>query len=261
MSPTNRLLEQLNKDLRRLRLHDMLAHLDDLLEHAEKKQQGYLQFLCALVSKQVQGVRSRALQRRIDQAALDPRMSFENFDWAFQPSLHVPYLKDLAQLHFVAKRQPLLILGKTGTGKTHLATALGICACEAEYKVQFYSLQTLLKHLYATLADESTERFLGRLARLDLLIIDGVRPIRTKPEYPSLLFDLVSACQHQVALIITSSITFQEWGEMLGNPSLTHAIVDRLMHKASVVNILSGRSYRTEGPQAPTSASPPSPVP
>ena len=160
-------------------------------------------------------------------------------------------IKDLQELGFIVNRQPLLILGKTGTGKTHIATALGIKACEAGFKVQFHKLQQLLAMLYATLADDTTDEIIAKLTRQDLLIIDHFNYIRTKKEYPSLLLDLVSACHDRLALIVTTSISFEEWGDALGNPSITHAIVDRLFHRAGVINIRPGRSYRTEGPHAP----------
>ena len=184
-------------------------------------------------------------------AQFPPQMTFDNFDWGFQPGLNVEYLKDLQELGFIVNRQPLLILGKTGTGKTHIATALGIKACEAGFKVQFHKLQQLLAMLYATLADDTTDEIIAKLTRQDLLIIDHFNYIRTKKEYPSLLLDLVSACHDRLALIVTTSISFEEWGDALGNPSITHAIVDRLFHRAGVINIRPGRSYRTEGPHAP----------
>ncbi len=249
---TNKLLiEQVKQALVKLRLNDMADNLDSAIEQAEKAQQGYLQFFAELLNKQVEGIRCRSLVRRLKKAELAAHMTFESFDWNFQSTLDVPRVKDLTELGFLINRQPILILGKTGTGKTHIASALGIRACQAEYRGRFYSLQKLLKILYGTLADDSTDLFLAEIARLDMLIIDNVGHIRTKLEYPSLLFDLVNICHHRVAIIITSSISFQEWGEILGNPSLINAVIDRLMDKAHIINITKGRSFRTEGPNAP----------
>lgn len=229
----------------------MAESLDSTLKEAELEKEGYLGFLQRLILKQMQARADRSLKMRIKKAHFPRYMSFEAFDWTFQPSLNVEYVKDLAQLDFIAKSQPLLILGKSGSGKTHLATAFGIRSCEAGYKCEFYKLQALLNTLYATLADDTTDDKIAQLARLDLLIIDKVGYIRIKPEYPSLLLDLISACQHHTALIITSNISFQEWGQAIGNPSITNAIVDRLFDRAHLINIHPGRSYRTEGPYAP----------
>lgn len=244
------LLDQVKKDLRHLQLSDMVEALDSSLKEAEQERCGYLSFLSTLLSHQIKGRSQRSIERRIKKAGLNPCMSFETFDWNFQPALNVEYVKDLAQLGFIANYQPLLILGKNGVGKSHLGNAFGIRACETGYKVAFYTLQSLLKKLYATLADNMTDEIISQLTRVDLLIIDALGFIRSKSEYPSLLLDLVRAAQQQTALILTSHISFQEWGEVIGNPSIANAIVDRLFYKACLININPGRSYRTEGPHA-----------
>jgi len=249
MKPT--LLENLQQDLRALRLKDMAEALAPVLARAERDKNGHIEFLATLVEKQLQAARDRSLDRRIRMANFPPNMTFDNFDWGFQPGLNVEYLKNLKTLSFVTQHQPLLILGKTGTGKTHIATALGITACLAGCRVKFFKLQELMTHLYASLADDTTSETIARLARLDLLIIDHIGFIRAKPEYPSLLLDLVCACQDHVALIITSSISLEEWGQAFGNHTITHDIVDRLFHRAGVINIRPGKSYRTQGPEAP----------
>jgi DNA replication protein DnaC len=230
----------------------MAQALDSVLKEAELGKEGYIAFLEKLIARQIQGRTGRSLQRRIKKARFPQYMTFETFDWTFQPSLNVEYVKDLTRLEFIENCQPVLILGKCGVGKSHLAVAFGIRACEAGYKCEFYTLQDLLTILYATLADDTTYDTIARFTRLDLLIIDAIGYVRAKPEYPSLLLDLVSACQHSTALMLTSNISFQQWGETLGNTSITNAIVDRLFDRAHLININPGRSYRTQGPHAPT---------
>ncbi|MBT3259124.1 MAG: ATP-binding protein [Deltaproteobacteria bacterium] len=246
------LLEKLKLDLRALRLKDMADILEIALEDAHQEKQGHIQFLDRLVQQQRRAMAERSLDRRVKQAKFPRKMTFEYFDWGFQPGLNVEYVKDLIQLDFVQNRQTVLILGKTGTGKTHIASALGIKACEAGYRVLFFRLQNLLSLLYATLADDTTDEVIAGIARAHLLIIDHVDFIRTKHDYPSLLLDLISVCNQRVAMIFTTKISLEQWGEALGNPSVTHAIVDRILHHAKVINIRpGGRSYRTEGPHAP----------
>jgi DNA replication protein DnaC len=245
------LVEETKQNLRRLKMNDMADELDQSLTDAGKNREGHLTFIARLVKKQVDAVNSRSLERRIKKAGFPERLTFENFDWNFQPGLNIEYIKNLAQLDFIEKRQPLLILGKTGTGKEHLATAFGIQACKFGYRVAFYRAQDLLSQLYSSLAFDTTDKIISDLIRHDLLILVGLGYIRPKSEYPSLLFDLVNACRKRVSLIITSSISFEEWGQMMGNSSVTNAIVDRLFDHAALINIRSGRSYRTEGPHAP----------
>ncbi len=246
------LLKKIKQDLRALRLKDMADILETALDDAHQEKQGHLEFLDRLVQQQRCAMAERSLDRRIKQANFPRNMTFEHFDWGFQAGLNVEYVKDLIQLDFVSNQQTVLILGKTGTGKTHIATALGIKACEAGYRVLFFRLQNLLSLLYATLADDTTDEVIAGIARSHLLIIDHVDFIRTKNDYPSLLLDLVSACHQRVSMIFTTKISLEQWGEALGNPSVTHAIVDRILHHAKIVNIRpDGRSYRTEGPHAP----------
>ncbi len=244
--------ESVKHRLLQLRLKDMAKNLETLLDKANNEQWGRLMFLSECLNIQRQAVQQRSLERRIKIAIFPHHMNFDTFDWAFQPSLNVEYLKDLMGLAFVTHRHRLLILGKTGTGKTHIAAALGTLACQAQFKVAFFELQPLLAKLYTSVANDTTDLLISQITRFDLLIIDNVSFIRTKTEYPSLLLDLITACQDRTAIIATSNIGLEDWGSALGNPSITHAIVDRLLHHASIINIRPGRSYRTEGPHAPT---------
>ncbi|KPA15037.1 ATPase AAA [Candidatus Magnetomorum sp. HK-1] len=245
------LIEEAKQHLRRLKMNDMADNLDQALTNAGKNREGHLTFLASLVKKQVDATNNRSFERRIKKAGFPEMLTFENFDWNFQPGLNIEYIKNLGQLDFIEKRQPVLILGKTGVGKGHLATAFGIRACKYGYRVAFYRAQDLLRQLYASLAYDTTDKIISELIRHDLLILVGLGYIRPKSEYPSLLFDLVNACRKRLSLIITSAISFEEWGQIMGNSSITNAIVDRLFDHAALINIRSGRSYRTEGPHAP----------
>ena len=242
------LIQEVKQDLHRLKLNDMANSLDDALSEAGKKREGHLNFFANLIKIQIKARDERSLERRIKKANFPEICTFENFDWNFQPGLNVEYIKDLSQLDFIQKKYPLLILGKNGTGKTHLAVSFGIRACSAQYRVGFYSAQNLLKYLYKSLEDDSTDQVITELTKLNLLIIDALGSIRSKKEYPGLLFDLISACRSRVSILVTSSMTFEEWGKVMGNVSVTSAIVDRLFEHAALINIKGGRSYRTEGP-------------
>jgi DNA replication protein DnaC len=245
-------IETLLQNLRHLRLKDMADHLPNVLDEAQKQRQGHLGFLASLLETQLQGAQQRSLNLRLKKGCFSPSMTFENFDWNFQPALNVEHLRNLEHLAFVKDHQPLLILGKTGTGKTHIASALGHRACQAGMRAEFISLQNLLHLLYASLADDTTFDIIARFTRLDMLVIDQLDHVRTKPEYPSLLLDLISACQDRVCITVTSSISFEDWGVVLGNPSVISTIADRLFHHAQMITIRPGRSYRAEGPHAPS---------
>lgn len=250
--PPENTIEELKRNLALLKLGAMLAHLDEALESASRLEQGYVSFLANLVGKEVLTRSDAATERRIKAAGFPAIKTFDSFDWAFQKTLNLSLVKDLMHLGFIRDARPVLMLGKPGTGKTHLSIAYGVLACHAGYRVRFLTASRLLKALYASLADASTEQLVAGFAKHDLLIIDELRdltPIR--PEYATLLFELVCSLYEKKALILSSNLDVKQWGRVLGNPVLTTALVDRLMHRAHVINIRKGKSFRSEGPDAP----------
>lgn len=244
-------LDELRRDLGRLKLHAMLAGLDEALEEAQTLQQGYATFLAELVKRQLIAVNDSSAERRRRQAHFPETKTFDSFDWTFQPGLNIQLVKDLQSLDFIRQGRPLLLFGRPGTGKSHLSLAYGHLAVLTGYTVRFFDTVKLLKELYGSLADDSTERLVARLARMDLLIIDDVRDVPPKPEYASLMYDVVNARHGKKATIVSSNISVKSWGKALGNPTLTGSLVDRLMNRAHVINIKRGKSYRTHGPEAP----------
>jgi DNA replication protein DnaC len=244
-------MDELRRDLGRLKLLAMLAGLDEALEAAQTLQQGYATFLAELVKRQLIAVTDAAAERRRRQAHFPETKTFDSFDWTFQPGLNLQLVKDLQSLDFVRQGRPLLLFGRPGTGKSHLSLAYGHLAVLAGYTVRFFDAAKLLEELYASLADDSTARGIAALARQDLLIIDDLRDLPPKAEYASLLYDLVNARYGKKATIVSSNISVRSWGKALGNPTLTGSLIDRLMDRAHIINIKRGKSYRTHGPEAP----------
>jgi DNA replication protein DnaC len=251
--PPPTLLEELRRDLQLLKLKRMAEVLEDALDEAQSNQQGYGTFLAVLVRAELHATRVAATRRRTSLAKFPVRHTFDTFDWTFQPGLNVQLVKDLMTLHFIRQGRTVLLLGKPGTGKTHISIALGHLAVEDGYRVRFYLAAELLSDLYATLADGSTDTLIRKLARLDLLIIDDLRHVPPRPEYASLLYELVEARHRKKATILSSNLSINTWGKVLGNAPLTASMVDRLMDRAHVVNTKPGKSYRSEGPEAPPS--------
>lgn len=250
--PAENTLEELKRNLSLLKLDAMNAHLDEDLESATRLEQGYVSFLANLIGKEVLTRSDAANLRRIKAAGFPVVKTFEDFNWSFQKNLNIQLVKDLMHLSFIKDARPLLMLGKPGTGKSHMSIAYGVLACRAGYRVRFSTASRLLKDLYASLADATTEKLVAQLAKYDLLIIDELRDMTpTRPEYAPLMFDLVCAFYERRSLIVSSNLDVKQWGRVLGNPVLTTSLVDRLMHKAHVINIRKGKSFRSEGPDAP----------
>ncbi len=247
-------LEELRRNLERLGMKAMAHHLDEALDQAVQLEQGYIGFLSGLVDKQILAKSEASQKRRMGIAKFPAIKTFDTFDWAFQKGLNVQLAKDLMTLGFVEQGRSVLLLGRPGTGKTHLSIAYGILAVQRGFSVRFYKAPKLLAELYASLADGTTDKVIGRLSRVDVLIIDDLRHIPPRPEYATLLFDLVEARHLRKSTLLSSNLSVKAWGEVLGNPVLTASLVDRLMERAHVINIKKGRSYRAEGPEAPAEA-------
>ena len=244
-------LDELRRHLEKLKLSAMLEALDGALEQAQTLQQGYATFLAGLVQAQVIAVTESAAERRRKAANFPQTKTFDAFNFAFQPGLNVQLVKDLMSLSFVRQARPVLILGKPGTGKSHISLAYGHLATLAGHSVRFYACKTLLAELYASLADGTTDRLVEKLARLDLLILDDLRHVPPRIEYASLLADVIEARHEKKSTMLSSNLSVLEWGKALGNPVLTASLADRLMERAHIINIRRGKSYRTDGPDAP----------
>lgn len=244
-------LDELRRDLIRLKLHAIAAALDDALDQAATLEQGYVTFLAGLVAKQVLALTEAAAQSRMKLAGFPLTKTFDNFDWTFQPHLNVQLVKDLMNLHFIRQARPVLILGRPGTGKTHMSIAYGILAAHAGYTVRYFAMTKLLAELYAGLADNTVERIVARLARVDFLILDDLRQSNAKPEHAGLLYEVIEARHGRKSTLVSSNLAVSAWGKALGNSTVTPSLVDRLMERAHVINIKRGKSYRTDGPEAP----------
>ncbi|MCP3960747.1 MAG: ATP-binding protein, partial [bacterium] len=197
-------LDELRRNLERLKLRAMLEYLDEALEQATTLEQGYIAFVAGLVEKQVLAAAEAAAARRFKAAKFPLMKTFDTFDWTFQKGLNVQLVKDLMTLHFVQQGRSALFLGKPGTGKSHMTIALGVLAVNRGYTVRFYKAAELLADLYASLADDTTAKLIRSLGRIDLLVIDDIRHVPPRPEYATLFFDLIEARHLRKATIVSS---------------------------------------------------------
>ena len=169
--------------------------------------------------------------------------TLEQFDFSFQPSIDRKVMRELATLGFVARAENVVLLGPPGMGKTHLAVALGIKAAEAGYRILFLNLEQLVSKLNRAKQENRLERQLQQLTYPKVLILDEIGYLPLSREDASLFFRLVARRYEKAATILTSNKSFVDWGEVFGDPVLATAILDRLLHHATTINI-KGESYR-----------------
>jgi len=227
-------LEQLLKNLHLKRIQDILS---EQLSAAEKEDVSYSEFLTRLLRAQWHHRQETALAWRIKRANLPENWSLASFPFARQPGVSRKQIHTLAELDFIAKAENLVFIGPTGVGKTGLASGLLLKALENGYRCQFIRAQDLFDQMYASLADRSSRRLLNRLSRLDTLVIDELGYLSLKPEQCNIFFKLMEERYHRHSTIITTNLSYDEWGNFLGNPTMVDALLSRVRHYCHTIHI------------------------
>jgi DNA replication protein DnaC len=238
------LAHQLTPMLKSLRLSGILETLEIRNRGAIESKLSYVEFLAQLVEDEVERRAQHKLKMRLRRAAFDPQKTLETFDFGACPKLSQKEVADLATCRFIESHENVFFVGPAGVGKSHLAQALGHEACRRGYDVLFMPAARALAQLAAGRADGTYERRLAGFARPHLLILDdfGLKPLR--PPAPEDLYEIVAERYEKGSVILTSNRAFAEWPELLGEPLLASAALDRLAHDAHQV-LITGESYRT----------------
>jgi DNA replication protein DnaC len=235
----------LKHHLKMLKLPTMNAECEKIAARAAQDNVDHLAFLLQLCDLELIERERKAAERRLKAARFPTHKLLDEFDFQDRPSVNKPLLLQLIQGDYLDQRENILVVGPSGTGKTHLAISLGIAACGQGKKVRFFRVTELITLLLEAKEERQLLRIRGQLGKLDLLILDELGYVPASKAGAELLFDVIATAYERNSMIVTTNLPFENWTEVLGSERLTGAALDRLTHRCHIIET-KGESYRLQ---------------
>lgn len=233
----------LKANLKRLRLPTISAEFAKLAREASAANEDYEQYLLRLTELEVATRSANAIQARIKRAGFPVIKELDTYDFSLLPGLNQPKVLELTRGEWIDQRFNCCLIGNAGTGKTHLAIALGLAACRQGRRVRFFTAAGLVTRLEEARKEYRLEKLLGQLDRADLLIVDELGYLSFSRTGAELLFQVFADRYERASLLITSNLAFGDWGQVFQGERMTAALLDRLTHRCHIFE-MNGQSYR-----------------
>jgi DNA replication protein DnaC len=230
-------------NLKQLRLPAMQAEFDKLAREAANGNESYEQFLLRLTELEVAARSANVIKARIKAAGFPVYKDFDTFDFTVVPGLNKPKVLELSRGDWLAERYNCCLIGNSGTGKTHLATALALAACRQGRRVRFFTAAALVNRLEQAQKQYQLDRLLSQLDRTELLICDELGYLSFSRPGAELLFQVFADRYERRSLLLTSNLPFSEWAQIFQGERMTAALLDRLTHRCHIFE-MNGESYR-----------------
>jgi len=229
-------LMELQANLKMLKLSTMARDLESFVRQARETGIGYDEFLLNLIAAELQVRSESRLNRRIRESKFPLLKPIETFDLTATPELDIRLFRELAEGGFIKERRNVILLGRSGAGKTHMAIALGIEACRNNFRTRFVTCYGLINELIEARQERTLQRLLQKYARYDLLVLDELGYVPFSKEGSELLFQVLAERHEKGSVMITTNLGFADWSQVFGDPVMTAALLDRLTHKAHIIN-------------------------
>jgi DNA replication protein DnaC len=229
--------------LKKLKLPTILREYSAIAAACKKDKHDYASFLLRLVERESLDREKRAAERRVKNARFPVIKTLDTFDFKAQASINEKWVRELIVGEYIDRKENILLVGNSGTGKTHLASALGFAGCMQGRKVRFFAVNTLVTHLMEMTEQRQLERTVKQLEKQDLLILDELGYVPFSKTGAELLFEVMSRAYERLSLIITTNLPFESWVDIFGCERLTGALLDRLTHRVHILEV-NGPSYR-----------------
>ncbi|WP_067844406.1 IS21-like element helper ATPase IstB [Amphibacillus sediminis] len=233
----------LDNIIKQLRMPTIGRQYRSLAREAEERNFSYEEYLLALLESESQTREENQRQRRLKQAKFPVQKTLDTYDFSLMPSLNRNRFITLAKGEFVDKKENIILLGNSGTGKTHLAISLGIEMIQNGYKTKFITAAELVEELLMANAEHKLGAFEKKWLKFDVIIVDELGYVPFSKTGAELLFQFFSARYERASVIITTNLEFSEWTDLFGDEKMTTALLDRLTHR-SHIHLLNGESYR-----------------
>lgn len=231
--------------LKTLKLPSVLREHRKMASVCQAEGADYSTYLLRLIEQEIHDREQRAAERRLKSARFPVVKTLDSFRFEQQPSINQPLVRELAHGEFIKERENVLLIGSSGTGKTHLATALAFAACQLGFRVRFFGVTALVTQLLERREERQLERFFKQLERSDLIVLDELGYVPFSKLGAELLFEVVSRAYERTSLVVTTNLPFESWTEVLGSQRLTGALLDRLTHRVHILEA-NGESFRLQ---------------
>lgn len=233
----------IQQSCKRLHLPTMAGQCERLADQAVKESQSHLNYLDVLLEAEVEEREQNVVKRRTKEARFPKVKTLEEFDFETAGHIGAARLRKLAEGEYIARTEPVIFIGETGTGKTHLSTALAVAACQQRRRVRFATTAELVNELMEAREKAEISRTVNRWARYELIVLDEMCYVAMPDAAAELLFQVIAGRAERAAVIITTNLPFSEWTTMVPNARLCKAMVDRLTDRAHIIET-GNESYR-----------------